>query len=70
MPDTSATKQARYRARLRGEIPPAVPLLCACGKGRSGRYGMLCRDCWRKTDAGRAWNRERIALYRASRRKA
>ena len=41
MPDTSATKQARYRARLHGEIPPAVPLLCACGKGRSGRYGML-----------------------------
>lgn len=67
-PDTPNERQRRRRARLRGELPPHELLLCSCGKGRSGRYGLLCRDCWRRSPDGRTWQRQRIAAYRAKRR--
>ena len=66
--DSDAERKRRQRARQRGELPPPEPLLCACGNGRSGRYGLLCRDCWRQSPEGKIWQRQRIAAYRDRKR--
>ena len=64
---TNAERQQRWRNRRKaGQAAPA----CACGCGRKayGEHAPLARRCWLATDAGREWNRLRIAGLRASRR--
>lgn len=68
MPDSAAVRQQRRRDRLSGKLPPYKQLLCECGNGRSGRYGMQCRDCWLQSPEGRQWQRERIASWRTNKR--
>ena len=64
---TNAERSRRFRARRAGKMPPAVRLICsACGAGRSGRYGEICRRCWeRLTPEGRADKAARVARVRA-----
>ena len=51
------------RARQRGEAPP--PATCSsCSTRITGAHGALCTRCWLRTDAGRAWQRERVAEFR------
>jgi hypothetical protein len=63
---TNAERSRRFRARRAGKIPPAERLICsACGAGRSGRYGEICRRCWeRVTPEGRAAKAARVARAR------
>ena len=64
---THAERQRRYRQRITGQAP-AVPV-CGCGKqANRPQYGGLCSRCWRKTSAGREWQRLRIAAYRAKKK--
>lgn len=73
-PLSGAERQRRYRARLKAgqapgtELPPCLlcgrPILLsqidpesARGRSRTGRS--LCAPCWRKSDEGRAAERER-----------
>ena len=53
----------RYRLRKAGLLP-AIPRCPACG-GRVLVGGPLCARCWRGTDEGRRWNRERMRKRRA-----
>jgi hypothetical protein len=53
----------RYRLRKAGELPP-IPRCPDCG-GRVLVGGPLCSTCWRRTDEGKAWNRERMRQARA-----
>ncbi len=53
----------RYRLRLAGVLPP-LPVCPQCG-GQVRATGPLCRRCWRLTDEGRAWNRERMRRDRS-----
>jgi len=69
MPDrTNVERQRRWRLRQSGQLPPAVQVLCSCGKIHPGTHGQLCSRCWLKTDDGRAWQRQRMAAYRARQR--
>jgi hypothetical protein len=71
MPDrTNTERQRRWRLRQAGELPPAVKVVCPCGKIHPGTHGLLCSRCWLKTDDGRAWQRQRMAAYRARQRLA
>lgn len=54
----------RYRLRLAGDLPP-IPRCPDCG-GRVLAGGPLCARCWRLTDEGRRWNRERMRQARAA----
>lgn len=68
MPDpTAAARKRLQRARERGQAPPPATC-CDCGKSITGTHGAWCSRCWLKTDAGRQWQRERMAAYRAARR--
>lgn len=66
MPDpTGAERQQRWRDRQRtGQQAPT----CTCGRKAYGEHAPLCRRCWLATDAGREWERQRIAAIRAARR--
>ena len=66
MPDpTGAARQQRWRDRQRtGQAAP----VCQCGRKAYGEHAPLCRRCWLATDAGREWNRLRIARLRAAKR--
>ena len=69
MPDrTNTERQRRWRLRQSGQLPPAVQVLCSCGKAHPGTHGQLCSRCWLKTAEGREWQRLRMATYRAKRR--
>lgn len=66
MPDpTSGDRQRRWRERQRNGQVVAV---CSCGRKAYGQHAPLCSRCWLKTDAGREWERIRIARLRASKR--
>jgi hypothetical protein len=66
MPDpTNAERQQRWRDRRKAGQSATI---CACGRVAYGEHAPLCRQCWLVTDAGREWNRLRIARLRASRR--
>lgn len=69
MPDTTnAERQRRWRERQAGRLGPAQRLACStCGAIHTGAHGSLCRNCWRKTADGMAWQRQRMAAYRARR---
>lgn len=73
-PLSGAERQQRYRARLKAgqpagtELPPCLlcgrPILLAqidplSARGRSRTGRSLCAPCWRKSDEGRAAERER-----------
>lgn len=58
-----ALRNRRHRLRKAGLLPP-VPRCPACG-GQVRVGGPLCCACWRKTDEGRRWNRERMRKRRA-----
>lgn len=67
MPDpTAAARQRCYRERQAGRLGPA--LVCSCGRRASGSHGALCSRCWLRTDAGRKWQRLRVAEYRRRKR--
>ena len=67
---TSTERMRLLRARRRGEAPP-VQQCHDCGVAlRNPFYAPWCSRCWRRTEAGRAWQRERIARQRAKRRAA
>jgi hypothetical protein len=63
----SAERTRRYRARLKGDLPPVERLECpACGKSHTGARGPLCCRCWeRLTEEGRVYKRQRVADTRA-----
>ena len=64
-PDPGRLRTQRWRARLRGELPPLGT--CACGTPlRTGR--LLCSRCWKRTPEGRARNAERMRQRRAKSR--
>ena len=64
MPITDNAKHsARYRLRKAGKLPPVA--VCGCGRKATGAAAPLCRLCWLKTDAGREWNRLRLAQRRS-----
>jgi hypothetical protein len=66
MPDpTNAERQQRWRDRRKASQSAAV---CSCGRLAYGEHAPLCRKCWLTTDAGREWNRLRIARLRAAKR--
>jgi hypothetical protein len=62
---TNAERQQRWRDRRKAGQSATI---CACGRLAYGEHAPLCRKCWLVTDAGREWNRLRIARLRASRR--
>jgi hypothetical protein len=67
---TSADRMRLLRARRRGEAPP-LQQCQACGVTlRNLSRAPWCSHCWRRTEAGREWQRERIARQRAARRAA
>ena len=67
MPDTSARRTARWRARLAGLPDPQAPQRCPqCGRlVRSQRTAPLCSRCWKLSPEGREANRQRMAKARA-----
>ena len=67
MPDTSARRTARWRARLAGLPDPQAPQPCPqCGRlVRSQRTAPLCSRCWKLSPEGREANRQRMAKARA-----
>ena len=67
MPESSAEKQRRRRARLRGLIP-AIEACSSCGTPVRGPHGPLCSRCWIRTTEGREWQRLRMQAFRRSRR--
>jgi hypothetical protein len=61
---TPAQKAAIFAARKKGKVPPVV--ICQCGRRTRGNpHDGLCTKCWRKTPAGKKWNRTRQAIRRA-----
>lgn len=59
-----AESMRRLRLRRAGLLP-ALPACPDCGRQvRSARTGPLCSRCWRRSAAGREWNRERVARSR------
>lgn len=56
-------RMRRYRLRKAGVLPPLSPCPQCGALVRS--TGPLCRRCWRLTDDGRTWNRERMRRARA-----
>lgn len=60
MPDPGRTRTARWRARLRGLAPPLVACHLCPRQVRSARTAPLCSICWRQSQAGREWNRDRM----------
>ena len=62
--DMTAESMRRLRLRQAGLLP-ALPDCTTCGRQvRSTRSAPLCSRCWRLSDAGREWNRHRMALKR------
>jgi hypothetical protein len=65
MPESSQARTARWRARLAGTMPP-LPDCLMCGRTvSSARTAPLCSRCWKRSVAGREWNRARMAAARA-----
>ena len=69
MPDRSAVRTRRYRARLAGLPDQGAPQPCLrplCGVlVRSSRTAPLCSQCWKRSPAGREANRARMQARRA-----
>jgi hypothetical protein len=62
--DMTAESMRRLRLRRAGLLP-ALPECTTCGcQVRSNRTAPLCSRCWRLSDAGREWNRRRMAAKR------
>lgn len=62
MPDpTNADRQRRYRERRK---KGQAATICGCGRRTYGQHAPLCSRCWLKTDAGREWQRLRMAAMR------
>ena len=59
---TAAT--ARWRLRLAGVLPPLAPCPVCGLVVRSTRTAPLCSRCWRRSDAGREWDRLRVQARR------
>lgn len=61
----------RCRLRKAGLLPP-VPRCVVCGcratAADPAELSPVCSRCWRLTDEGRAWNRERVRQARQARR--
>jgi len=66
MPDTSAARTRRYRARLRELPDPDAPQPCTeCSRlVRSTRTAPLCSRCWKRSPAGREETKQRVAKAR------
>jgi hypothetical protein len=60
---THADRNRRWRDRKAGLLPQ-VATCAACSRRCSGSHGELCSRCWLRTDAGREWQRLRMAAYR------
>ena len=53
------------------DAPPArLVAICSCSRLAIGAHAPLCHRCWRKTDAGREWQRLQTAASRARKRQA
>ncbi len=60
----TADAQRRLRLRRAGLLPE-LPDCPDCGRQvRSARTAPLCSRCWRRSTAGREWNRQRVATSR------
>jgi len=68
MNDSSITRGAAAMRRLRlrrAGLLPELPGCPDCGRQvRSARTAPLCSRCWRRSPAGREWNRQRVARQR------
>lgn len=65
-PSTTRGAAAMRRLRLRRSgLLPELPACTDCGcQVRSTRTAPLCSRCWRRSPAGREWNRQRMAAAR------
>ena len=61
-PDDSTERTRRWRQRQRTGDP--LPVCSSCGKAIRGPHAPLCSRCWLRSDAGREWQRLRMAKYR------
>ena len=53
------------------DAPPVrLVAVCGCSRLAIGAHAPLCHRCWRKTDAGREWQRLQTAVSRARKRQA
>ena len=70
MPDSSAERQRRYRARQAGLLPKVKLQPCTtCPRLHSGTHGDHCWECWRMhTPQGRADRADRVARSKLRRR--
>lgn len=60
----TAESMRRLRLRQAGLLPALTDCItCGC-QVRSTRTAPLCSRCWRLSDAGREWNRRRMAIAR------
>ena len=60
----AAAATARWRLRKAGVLPPLAPCPI-CGRVvRSTRTAPLCSRCWRRSPAGREWDRLRVQARR------
>jgi hypothetical protein len=68
VPDRSAARMRRLRARRKGQPDPAAPQPCPeCGRlVRSMFTAPLCSRCWKRSPAGREANRLRMAKVRSA----
>ncbi len=68
MNDSSITRGAAAMRRLRlrrAGVLPDLPACTDCGRQvRSTRTAPLCSRCWRRSTAGKEWNRQRMARLR------
>jgi len=54
-PSSAALRQRLYRQRQRGQAPGGRRIPCeSCGRRHTGKYGLLCWECARKTPEGQA----------------
>lgn len=60
-----ATATARWRLRQVGLLPLLAPCPDCSRQVRSARTAPLCSRCWRRSAAGREWDRLRVAARRA-----
>lgn len=50
--------------------PVRLVAVCSCYRLAIGPHAPLCHRCWRKTDAGREWQRLQTAASRARKRQS
>ena len=66
MTDLTRGAAAMRRLRLRrAGLLPGLTTCLDCGRQvRSTRTAPLCSRCWRRSPAGKEWNRQRMAQQR------